>query len=74
MIVFTGDERIELPLKVLETLVIPFDQSPKVQPLLATAYIEYNKLCQLSRIFYKMLLIGQGVKVSNRIWGKRGLL
>ena len=24
----TGDERIELPLKVLETLVIPFDQSP----------------------------------------------
>ena len=23
-----GDERIELPLKVLETLVIPFDQSP----------------------------------------------
>ena len=24
----TGDERIELPLKVLETSVIPFDQSP----------------------------------------------
>ena len=23
-----GDERIELPLKVLETSVIPFDQSP----------------------------------------------
>jgi hypothetical protein len=31
-------------------------------------------LCQLSRIFYKILLIGQGVKVSNKIWGKRGLL
>ncbi len=27
----TGDERIELPLKVLETLVIPFDQSPLYQ-------------------------------------------
>ena len=26
----TGDERIELPLKVLETLVIPFDQSPRM--------------------------------------------
>ena len=25
----TGDEGIEPPLKVLETLVIPFDQSPK---------------------------------------------
>ena len=24
----TGDERIELPLRVLETPVIPFDQSP----------------------------------------------
>lgn len=28
----TGDERIELPLKVLETLVIPFDQSPICWP------------------------------------------
>ena len=26
---FTGDERIELPPKVLETPIIPFDQSPK---------------------------------------------
>ena len=25
---FTGDERIELPPKVLETPIIPFDQSP----------------------------------------------
>ena len=25
----TGDERIELPPKVLETPIIPFDQSPK---------------------------------------------
>ena len=24
----TGDERIELPLRVLETPVMPFDQSP----------------------------------------------
>lgn len=30
--VLTGDERIELPLKVLETLVIPFDQSPIYWP------------------------------------------
>ena len=28
----TGDERIELPLKVLETSVIPFDQSPVLCP------------------------------------------
>ena len=35
---FTGDERIELPPKVLETPIIPFDQSPiyKKKWLLAT--------------------------------------
>ena len=34
----TGDERIELPPKVLETPIIPFDQSPiyKKKWLLAT--------------------------------------
>ena len=32
---FTGDERIELPPKVLETPIIPFDQSP-------TKYILYT--------------------------------
>lgn len=26
----TGDERIELPLRVLETPVMPFDQSPSI--------------------------------------------
>ena len=35
----TGDERIELPLKVLETSVIPFDQSP-----IFKYYIKYRKL------------------------------
>ena len=34
----TGDERIELPLKVLETSVIPFDQSP-----IFKYYIKYRK-------------------------------
>ena len=33
-----GDERIELPPKVLETPIIPFDQSP----LTATALIYYD--------------------------------
>ena len=27
-LIYTGDERIELPPKVLETPIIPFDQSP----------------------------------------------
>lgn len=37
----TGDERIELPLKVLETSVIPFDQSP-----ICKYYIKYRKRTQ----------------------------
>ena len=37
----TGDERIELPLKVLETSVIPFDQSP-----ISKYYIKYRKRTQ----------------------------
>jgi hypothetical protein len=37
----TGDERIELPLKVLETSVIPFDQSP-----IFKHYIKYRKRTQ----------------------------
>ena len=28
-----GDERIELPPKVLETPIIPFDQSPKYEKM-----------------------------------------
>ena len=41
----TGDERIELPLKVLETLVIPFDQSP-LQHCLAILH-QGSVLCQV---------------------------
>ena len=37
----TGDERIELPLKVLETSVIPFDQYPILK-----YYIKYRKRTQ----------------------------
>lgn len=37
----TGDERIELPLKVLETSVITFDQSP-----IFKYYIKYRKRTQ----------------------------
>ena len=37
----TGDERIELPLKVLETSVIQFDQSP-----IFKYYIKYRKRTQ----------------------------
>ena len=41
----TGDERIELPLKVLETLVIPFDQSPLQHCL--TILHQGSALCQV---------------------------
>ena len=37
----TGDERIELPLKVLETSVIAFDESP-----IFKYYIKYRKRTQ----------------------------
>ena len=38
MFLGTGDERIELPPKVLETPIIPFDQSP----MWNIVYIMYN--------------------------------
>lgn len=51
----TGDERIELPLKVLETSVIPFDQSPifnfKVCTLKTTHIISY--LFELCKYFFQ---------------------
>ncbi len=71
----TGDERIELPLKVLETLVIPFDQSPmdeKISKMLTHLRMQlfiytirsYN--CQVLFIFIKPCLICQ-VKYSRRL-------
>ncbi len=41
-LLFTGDEGIEPPLKVLETLVIPFDQSPKQDCLIILLHIKRN--------------------------------
>lgn len=49
---FTGDERIELPLKVLETLVIPFDQSPNYLSLLWKKLLfYYSTLFLKSQLF-----------------------
>ena len=43
-----GDERIELPPKVLETPIIPFDQSPVLKMYLqnCTHYIRLFIFCQ----------------------------
>lgn len=41
----TGDEGIEPPLKVLETLVIPFDQSPRQR----TKYTRRDRKCQVQK-------------------------
>ena len=47
----TGDERIELPLRVLETPVIPFDQSP----MNLTTCILYHISQSLSTRIYRKL-------------------
>ena len=49
----TGDERIELPPKVLETPIIPFDQSPT----LFTLYIQnFIQIIRLSKFFNTNIL------------------
>ena len=44
----TGDERIELPPKVLETPIIPFDQSPIIGCVRKTHVLLYSfiNICQ----------------------------
>ena len=51
-----GDERIELPPKVLETPIIPFDQSPK---------IVYDRIIHATGKIVKIILIKQNF--SNRL-------
>ncbi len=48
-----GDERIELPLRVLETPVMPFDQSPVSNVL----YIYTTGSRRMSSIFLKIVRI-----------------
>lgn len=53
----TGDERIELPLKVLETLVIPFDQSPLAKHVaLCALYLYHIHIC-LSIVFIFLFIV-----------------
>ena len=50
-----GDERIELPPKVLETPIIPLDQSPIFcfcTPLLGTHYLYHIPYVSVNRIFH----------------------
>ena len=50
-----GDERIELPPKVLETPIIPLDQSPMFcfcTPLLGTHYLYHIPYVSVNRIFH----------------------
>lgn len=47
-----GDERIELPLRVLETPVIPFDQSPSLVFLTVFTYITFWTV--MSSILYSI--------------------
>lgn len=49
----TGDERIELPPKVLETPIIPFDQSPKfIKMTYKIRHLLYIILVKLTSTFY----------------------
>ena len=47
-IYLAGDERIELPPKVLETPIIPFDQSPICRHKVATIHL-YHSTTPMSR-------------------------
>lgn len=57
-----GDERIELPLRVLETPVIPFDQSPFLVPVTVLTYITFWAV--MSSILY--CLTTEAVVYSNK--------
>ena len=52
----TGDERIELPPKVLETPIIPFDQSPTLdipsKPHTLNTYTSYHTFFPNTTTFY----------------------
>lgn len=49
----TGDERIELPPKVLETPIIPFDQSPKfIKMTYKIRHLLYIILVKLTSTFF----------------------
>ena len=55
----TGDERIELPPKVLETPIIPFDQSPiqlslNSSDLLSIPYGVMNVKKKMKKNFFKL--------------------
>lgn len=67
----TGDERIELPLRVLETPVIPFDQSPVPVPDLNRSldiYITAGSI--LSIVILKKLLFYSFAK-TEKIFQKK---
>lgn len=52
-LLLTGDERIELPPKVLETPIIPFDQSPKfIKMTYKIRHLLYIILVKLTSTFY----------------------
>ena len=58
---FTGDERIELPPKVLETPIIPFDQSPTLdipsKPHTLNTYTSYHTFFPNTTIFCKTFVL-----------------
>ena len=57
----TGDERIELPPKVLETPIIPFDQSPTLdipsKPHTLNIYTSYHTFFPNTTIFCKTFVL-----------------
>ena len=57
----TGDERIELPPKVLETPIIPFDQSPTLdipsKPHTLNTYTSYHTFFPNTTIFCKTFVL-----------------
>ena len=59
----TGDERIELPLRVLETPVIPLDQSPMSAE--HSIFIPYSALCV--NCFFKKFEIIPTLKTNRAI-------
>lgn len=57
-----GDERIELPPKVLETPIIPFDQSP---------VLRFLSTCSIIHYFYGLSIVFL-IEIYGEIWGSFG--
>ena len=70
-----GDERIELPPKVLETPIIPFDQSPMLFSHNKKYYTRIDQFCQekFCLLFWKINIWYCNIRITVHFFSKKFL-